>query len=264
MHCASCGAENKGSAKFCIKCGADLKLQRDEQGNLVVPLPVELSGVQGSAEVEKRRPRRGRAVLLGLFAVVGIVAVLAVAAWAVYSRIWATERRADLTALLGPGTTANVTLEELRSLAELATAEYRVVAEVQSERVPDDIRRHLGVKEEVLMLVYADVKAGLDLDELTEGSLKVNGPNVEVVLPAAKILSVTLDHERTHVVYYKKSLLTSYDIEWVDETLQRADQAIRQEALDLGILEKAEKFGIAYFENHLRALGFTEVKIEVQ
>jgi len=263
MHCASCGAENKDSAKFCIKCGADLNQQRDEQANLVAPLPAAPSGVGAFAEVEERPRRRAGAVLLRVVAIVGIVAVLAGLAWAFYSRIWATGKRADLMALLSPGTTANVTLEELRSLAELSTAEYRVVAEVQSERVPDDIRRRLGVKEQVLMLVYADVKAGFDLAELTPDSFKVTGSSVEVVLPVAKILSVTLDHERTHVVYYKKSLLTSYDIQWVDETLSLADQSIRQEALDLGILDKAEEFGIAYFENHLRALGFTEVEIKV-
>jgi hypothetical protein len=46
------------------------------------------------------------------------------------------------------------------------------------------------------------------------------------------------------------------------QTRQKADEAIRQEAIEAGVLEQAATFGKVYFENHLRSLGFTEVRGE--
>ena len=77
-------------------------------------------------------------------------------------------------------------------------------------------------------------------------------------------LSLTIDNERTHVVYYQKSWLVGRDVQLETETRDMADEAIRQQALRDGILEQAETHGILYFENHLRALGFTDVQISVQ
>ena len=56
-----------------------------------------------------------------------------------------------------------VTITDIRAAAELTTVEYQAVAEIQNERVPDDFRQYLGVREQILLLAYGDVKAGFDL-----------------------------------------------------------------------------------------------------
>lgn len=154
-----------------------------------------------------------------------------------------------------------VTIEAIRRKADLVTVEYRTLVEVQNERVPDDFRQYFGVKEQILLLVYGDVQAGFDLSKLEEGDLWRDGTRVQLHLPAPEITSISLDFERTHVVHYDKSLILSHDPNLQGETLQIAKDAIRQSALEAGILEKAREYGELFFENFLRELGFTEVYV---
>jgi len=172
------------------------------------------------------------------------------------------------TNLLSPSPTPSPTprawIEGIRPIAELAMVKFRVVVEVQNERVPEDIRQHFGAKEQMLMLVYGTVKAGFDLDKMAENDLWTDGKRVQLTLPAPKILNVEPDNKRTHIVYYDKSWLVGHDITLEGETLQIADGKMRQEAIDAGILAQAEKFGKVYFENHLRSLGFTEVRVIIK
>lgn len=163
-----------------------------------------------------------------------------------------------------PSPTPTVWIEGIRALAELSTVEYRAVAEVPNTRVPDDVRKFFGAKEEVLMLVYGTVKAGFDLSKLSGEDLFVEGNRVQLALPSPEILSLSVDNERTHVVYYEKSLLIGRDINFEGQTRQIADEALRQGAIEAGILQQAGVFGKLFFENHLRSLGFTDVRVVVK
>jgi hypothetical protein len=156
-----------------------------------------------------------------------------------------------------------VTITDIRAAAELTTVEYKGVAEIQDERVPDDFRQYLGIKEEILLLAYGDVRAGFDLSRLSEEDLWTDGSRVQLHLPAPQILSTSIDHQRSHVVYHKQSLLMSQDINWQGQIFQTAQDALRQEAIQAGVLEDAAKYGRLYFENFLRSLGFTEVQVIV-
>lgn len=163
-----------------------------------------------------------------------------------------------------PEPAVEVSIQDLRFVAELATVRSSTVAEVQNERIPDDFRRALGVKEQLLLLVYADVKAGFDLNELSEDDLLIDGTRVVLALPPPKILSVTIDQQRTHVAYYQKSWLIQNDIDLVQDAYQVADQAVRAEAVQQGILDQAAAYGRIYYENQLRQLGFTDVQVVVR
>lgn len=155
--------------------------------------------------------------------------------------------------------------EGIRSISELATVEYLAVIEMQNESIPDDIRSWAGVKEEILMLIYGDVKAGFDLSKLSENDLKVDGTEVELTLPAPEILSISVDNKRTHVVLRDKSLFVGLDKDLESKTRLMADEALRKSAIeDENILEKASKYGQLYFENYLRSLGFTKVQVIVK
>jgi hypothetical protein len=157
----------------------------------------------------------------------------------------------------------DVTIANIRAMAELATIEYKAVAEIQNERVPDDVRKYLGVKEQIILLAYGDVKAGFDLEKLTGDDLWTDGTRVQLHLPPPEILSTSIDYERTHVVYHQKTLLISQDIDWEGEIFEIAEEAIRQEAVQGEILENAAKYGQLFFENFLYSLGFTEVQVIV-
>jgi len=156
-----------------------------------------------------------------------------------------------------------VTVTDIRAAAELTTVKYQTVAEIQGERVPDDFRQYLGVKEQVLLLAYGDVRAGFDLGGLSEDDLWSDGTRVQLHLPPPEILSTSIDYERTHAVYHRGTLLMSRDINWEGEIFDAAQDSIRQEAIEAGILQDAARYGQLYFENFLRSLGFTEDQVVV-
>ncbi|MEJ2556964.1 MAG: DUF4230 domain-containing protein [Anaerolineae bacterium] len=219
------------------------------------------------ADDDKMTPFLRRNILF-LIALVALIAI-AVIAWAILPDLARVSRalfpgddRASMP-VASPPPTPSVSIAGIRAAAKLSTVEYRTVAEVQNERVPDDVRQYFGGGERILLLVYGDVRAGFDLSKLTEDDLWADGTRVQLHLPAPEILSTSLDLERTHVVYYQKSLLVSHDVNLEREALKTADDAIRQAAIDANILENATRYGQLFFENFLRSLGFTEVEVIV-
>jgi hypothetical protein len=141
-----------------------------------------------------------------------------------------------------------VTITDIRAVAELTTV---------------DFRQYLGIKEQVLLLAYGDVKAGFDLSTLSDEDLWTDGTRVQLHLPAPEVLSTSIDYDRTHAVFHQGTLLMSRDINWEGEIFETAQDAIREEAVEAGILEDAARYGQLYFENLLRSLGFAEVQVVV-
>ena len=101
------------------------------------------------------------------------------------------------------------------------------------------------------MIAYGDVKAGFDLSKLRENDLWVDGNRIQLHLPAPEILAISIDHKRSHVVYYQGSLLLAHDVNFEKDTLQIAEDAIRQASIDAKILENASRYGQLFFENFL-------------
>lgn len=156
------------------------------------------------------------------------------------------------------------TVQEIRQMAELSTVQFTLTAEITNERVPDDFRANLGLKEELLLLAVGEVAAGFDLGKLGEADLWVDGTRIQLTLPPAEILYSRLDTERTRVVYYQKSLFVQRDISMEGNARQEAEQAIREAALQQDILDHANRYGQLFFANWLRSLGFTEVRVVVR
>jgi hypothetical protein len=202
----------------------------------------------------------------------------------------------DLASLLPrPGATATptptptptripVSIQGVRQLAELATVEYWTVGEVRNENVPDDLRQHLGVKEEMLLLVYVKVKAGFDLSKVSDEDIWTDGSRVQLHLPAPEVLSAEIDLDRTHIVYYRNTLLSRPDPDLERQAMKQAKEAVIRAleesggatatgagsdtgdqpfAVDESYMAKARQYGQVFFENYLRSMGFTDVRVIV-
>lgn len=114
------------------------------------------------------------------------------------------------------------------------------------------------------MLVYGDVRAGFDLEKLSEDSLWTDGSRVRLVLPAPEILNSSINFDRTRIVYYENNLLLEDNNPNLQgEALEQAKTALEEAAVEGGILERANEYGQLYYENFLYSLGFTEVEVVV-
>lgn len=160
-------------------------------------------------------------------------------------------------------TPPRVSVSSLQNVAELATIRYRTIAEVQGERIPADIRQKLGGKEQMLMLVYGDVTAGFDLSQLGPDDLWTDGTRVQLHLPAPQILNTSIDFDATHIVHYERSFFVGNDPALQAELLASAQTLMAEAALEAGVLDLAAQFGQVFFENYLRSLGFTDIRIAV-
>ena len=156
-----------------------------------------------------------------------------------------------------------VSIEQIRQAAELATVKATLSTDIASARVPDDIRKFFGVKEEIVLIAYGEIAAGFDLAALAPDALWVDGGRVQLHLPASQILYVRLDNERTHVLYHEKSWLVEHDIHLEGDARQEAERVILQAALDSDLLGQASQYGQMFFTNWFYSMGFTEVRVVV-
>lgn len=158
-----------------------------------------------------------------------------------------------------------VTINGIRSQAKLATVEYSTITEIYNENLPEGwLDQFLGTNERLLMLVYGDVRAGFDLEKLSEDSLWTDGSRVRLVLPAPEILNSSIDFDQTHIVYYENNmLLEDNNPNLQGEALEQAKTALEKAAVEGGILERANEYGQLYYGNFLYSLGFTEVEVVV-
>ena len=148
---------------------------------------------------------------------------------------------------------------EVQQLQELATVRHSIqkVIGLEEEKVP------FG-SESVLMVVQAQVKAGVDLRELRTGDVVVRGcEEVVLRLPGAKILDVYVDDKQTRVYQRSKTWWTP----WIAENPQLEQQA-RQAALEAaqgaamraGIVSNAQANAELVVGTFLRSAGFRSVK----
>jgi hypothetical protein len=157
-------------------------------------------------------------------------------------------------------TTGPVVVEGIQELDQLATVRWTESVLVTRESGGTDLGRTL-TGERVLLVATGDVEAGVNLAELGEDDVRVDGVTVTIRLPEPEILSVGLDEEETRV--YDRDfgpLNFRPDDRLVEEARDVALDKIEKAARGEDILNQAEQNA----ENSIRAfvttLGFEEVR----
>ena len=139
-------------------------------------------------------------------------------------------------------------VEQVREIAMLATAEAKITLvkeEVENKFFGKDIQFNLpGTKREIMLVVPATVLAGVDLSKLTENDMKIDeeAKTLEIVLPRATFLhepTIQMEHLKT---FSDKGLLSG-EVKWDEgfDIAAIAQEEIKQEATEMGVLESAEQ-----------------------
>ena len=203
---------------------------------------------------EKLAEKRGDTIIMLrlLWAAIGAVAGIAFAV--VFS---AVERRTlPVRTLDGPAM-----VREIQGLSELVSVKYTVQKVVGLEEKKSPVG-----SEKLLLIVQAEVLAGVDLAALSPGSVKIlPGGNVKLALPAPQIFHIVIDDKQTKVWDRQITWWTP----WVspDPDLERqarlaAIASVKQGALDMGILDQAQRNAETVIRNLLRTLGAKSVSVE--
>jgi hypothetical protein len=209
--------------------------------------------------IEVRRSSAFPALILGV--VVGVlVALLAVPA--VVRHVGASMRSRISMAFLGRHDTIDISrptvIASIQRLARLESVVYTMDKVVEGNRSSQYLPDFL-TGDKLLLIVHGQAVAGVDLREVKASGVEIDGRSVTITMPAAELLSVSLDNSKTRVYSRLTGLLVPTDPNLESETREKAEADLRQSALDSGILTTAEGNARATLTTLLHSLGFQQI-----
>jgi len=148
-------------------------------------------------------------------------------------------------------------INEIRALARLETIQYSVSQVMTGEDRQGTLGFAFGTK--ILVVVHGSVIAGIDMEKIQPGDMRLENGALYVNLPPAEVLAVTLDTEKVEVYTLQEGVLADVDPTLVLQTVQGGQDKILSVALDDGILQQAERNAEAYLLRFFGALGFDTV-----
>jgi hypothetical protein len=151
-------------------------------------------------------------------------------------------------------------VREIQGLSELVSVKYTVQKVVGLEEKKNPVGT-----EKMLLIVQAEVLAGVDLAALPPGAIKISPQNeIKLALPPARIFHILIDDNQTKVWDRQITWWTP----WVspDPDLERqarlaANESVKQAALDMGILDQARRNAETVIRNLLQTLGAKTVTL---
>lgn len=157
-------------------------------------------------------------------------------------------------------------LERLSDLSEYraASAELQVIIDVE-----DDIRflPSLVAGQRVTFLAGGSVDAAIDFGALSDDAVEVDGETVTLQLPAATIVDVDVEPDRSFVVNRERGILDRIGGVFSDnptgeqELYQLAEEKLLAAAGESALLERAETNTSRMLTALLRSLGFDTVHV---
>lgn len=147
----------------------------------------------------------------------------------------------------------------LREMSELATVEYTVTKIV---RASDDKTWYKIGDRKILMSCAAAIKAGIDLAGIKEENVKINGKNIDLILPRAHLISLNMKPQDIRVEYQETGILRDpFTSEERDALMRQGEAQIRRSTEGIGVLQTAETNASLFISNYLKSLGYERINI---
>ena len=160
--------------------------------------------------------------------------------------------------------TANV-VEKVRSISELTTCCFYEEYILKSEKdEKQETKRLFGgtseknIHHEIVITVKGSVRAGFNLAKLSESDFVVHGDSVDINLPAPEIFDV-ISNPSDYKIFVEEG---KWSHEEIVELQSNGKMRTLNNALQSGILEKANINGKEHITNLLKAFGFNVVNVK--
>ncbi len=151
-------------------------------------------------------------------------------------------------------------LERVHMTGELTTAVGCVQAIVRSEEVRELLKLRLG-SVEALYVAVGEVRAGIDMTEINEENLRVEGTKITVTIPPCQIIDAKLDVMKSYVFDVKRSMAFAPDgIHLQTKAERQALQEIQEMAKKAGLLDQARKQAKMLLRYWFESSGFKTVE----
>jgi Protein of unknown function (DUF4230) len=201
-----------------------------------------------------------KGIVVGLVAVLLVIGLTFVAGWvflrqtrkAAQEVFIPHEEQVDLTALV----------TRVRAINRLETASMRVVHVSTITQSYELVPNAFG-GDQLTFLATGDVIAGIDLSLLKQDDIRRDLDGTVVVrLPASQVLVTRLDNRESHVINRKTGIFRRADMNMEGRARQYAEQGIRNEALNKGILTMASQNAEVKVAELLHMFGVQKVRCE--
>ncbi|MBD2114042.1 MULTISPECIES: DUF4230 domain-containing protein [Cyanophyceae] len=161
----------------------------------------------------------------------------------------------------------SVVVQQLRGASELTTAIFAMEAVVptKSDRT---LAGYVIGSTNLLYIAYGEVRAGVDLAELTAANVQVSGDNsIQITLPPPKILDSKIDLSKSNVFDYSRGFLglgpdTAPELQ--EKAQQEALVKIEEAACSEGLLAEANRRAEVTVGQLLATAGFETVTVTTQ
>jgi len=199
------------------------------------------------------------ALLLGIL--LGLLVAL-VAVPAAVRHVGASMRSRVSLAFLGRHDAVDISqptvIASIQRLARLESVVYTMDKVVEGDRTNQYLPDIL-TGDKLLLIVHGQAVAGVDLSSIQASNVQIDGRSITIAMPAAQLLSVSLDNSKTRVYSRITGLLVPADPNLESEVREKAEAGLRQSALDSGILNTAEGNARATLTTLLHSLGFQQI-----
>jgi hypothetical protein len=146
----------------------------------------------------------------------------------------------------------------LQKMSDLATAEYVVTKIIKAS---DDKTWYKFGDRKILMTCKASLTAGIDLSKISEKDIQIDGQNITMTLPHAKLLYVNIKPEDIKTAYQDVSIFRDNFSSQEKNELAQAEKQITASADSLGIFVTAETNATIFINNFLKKAGFQNIRI---
>lgn len=159
-----------------------------------------------------------------------------------------------------------IVLRQVRGASELTTSVFTM-----ESVVPTRQERKLGNytigSTTLLYIAYGEVRAGVDLKDLSPADVQVTDKTIQLRLPPPRILDSKIDVNRSSVYDYNRGFLgLGPDVAPQLQTLAQREtlQKIQTAACDQGILKQANDRAELVVEKLLSTSGYKQVLVQTQ
>ena len=149
---------------------------------------------------------------------------------------------------------------QINDLARLETASVELEKIVTAERNNEYLWGAMG--ETMIFVANGKVVAGVDLGQMTPADIQVVDPTTVMVhMPEATLFDdlPALDNDRSYVADRDTGLLTRADPQLETEVRRLAESVLIEEALNSGVMERADYNAQQYMLTFMQGLGFETV-----
>jgi len=157
-------------------------------------------------------------------------------------------------------------LKKIQESSELTTAAFTMQAVVPTEQDATLGGMVFG-KTKLLYIAHGEVKAGVDLSQITAEQVQVTQDSIQIQLPLAQILDKKIDVNRSQVYDYNRGMLgLGPDVGPELQALaqQQALEKITMAACEEGVLQKASDRAKLVVTQLFNTAGYKSVVVNTQ